>query len=265
MINTELGRASNSANSTLQQLAGLAYVGSTPRNGISQPKISHWYGYARFYGVGLQVVVTDANYTTSGGSPDTPWANACSADFSSPMQKYMKSSLALGTNDPYTNPVYIYDDEGCSQIYSLINKELKVYQGGTYYRVRADIHSDSIILVETCAAAPVTKTLYWENNNDGVDGVALWIYKNGVLILSTTSSYYEENNGYLSIEEGSTITADAQVTSNGITVYLHMSVTNTDASVVVDTYNGNAFEVHNGDVGFSMDYNASILSMGSWH
>jgi hypothetical protein len=45
MINTELGRSSNTANSSLQALANLARSDSTPYINRANPRISHWYGY----------------------------------------------------------------------------------------------------------------------------------------------------------------------------------------------------------------------------
>lgn len=44
-INVELGRARNTANSSLQALANLAKTNSTPYINRVSPKLSHWYGY----------------------------------------------------------------------------------------------------------------------------------------------------------------------------------------------------------------------------
>lgn len=243
MINTELGRASNSANSSLQQLANLAKTNSTPYINRANPKISHWHGYSHIPAYEYYFFMGSNEGAPTCADHGLFWLTGYSPS----------SSMAIG--------IQLYMDANFNSVLPISGGQM--WNQGTDELVTFGSTFGQVSGLTSCAT-PTTYELYWENRNYGVQETNFSIYKNGSLILTDTRASNEVNNGFITIEAGATIVAYGSVTNPGTQVYLGMTAHNDDASYDVDTDGGNAYENYSGQVMFSMDYNASIISEGTY-
>jgi hypothetical protein len=199
MINTELGRASNTANSTLVQLGGLARSGTTPYNNRNTPKISDWYGYK--HSISYYSYNVNVNYYSQ-------WQLSCQ-DSGDSVTMYSPSStvtsgMILYTNSNLTTPFWgvrnsyykIYPQNNASQTYSSL-----IGGNGTV----SDLH--------ICSASDTTPpnppnwvsgynsfgydiTVEWSGASDNVGVTGYEVYRDGYLayLLSGSELIYVDFN-----------------------------------------------------------------------
>jgi hypothetical protein len=82
------------------------------------------------------------------------WENICSVAWINPITKYTISGMNASLSQITDRNYQIFEDVGCTIVFSTINKTFKALENGTYKRVMGGDHSQTIVILENCPPPP---------------------------------------------------------------------------------------------------------------